>query len=353
MHVAAFDWIAHMATIKQVADKAGVSPTTVSNVLHGKVSRVSSSTLRHVREILKSENYTPNMGAIMLARNNSRIIGVIMFMEPRRDETVLEDPFSSTIMGAMEAEIRKYGYFMMIHTTSDEAEVVRLAVTWRLGGLVLVWVPATTSRVIKENINRPVVFVDSYFDDDGIGYHNIGLDDEQGGYEIARYLVAKGIRSMVFFANDTVLLGADRARFRGCCRAFFEQGESLPESRYMPISKDSEERRRLYQSVAEDPSSFGALVFSSDYYAAEAMMCLQDEGIRIPQDISITGFDDNIFSRIVRPGLTTVHQDVYGKGQAAISMLMKLINGEPVQVCDVRLPVRLVVRGSVLDGSAG
>lgn len=342
-----------MATIKQIAAKAGVSPTTVSNVLHGKMAKVSPSTLLHIQEVLKSENYTPNMGAIMLARNNSRIIGVIMFMEPRRDETVLEDPFSSTIMGAMEVEIRKYGYFMMIHTTSDEAEVVRLAGTWKLGGLVLVWVPATTSRVIKEHINRPMVFVDSYFDDDGIGYHNIGLDDEQGGYVIAQYLLANGIRAMVFLANDTVAIGADRARFIGCCRAFSERGLSLPESKYMPISKDSVERRRFYQSVAENPSSFGALVFSADYYAAEAMMYLQDNGIRIPEDISITGFDDNIFARTVRPGLTTVHQDVYGKGQAAISMLMKLIKGDPVQVCDVRLPVRLVVRGSVLDSSAG
>ncbi|HUW70057.1 MAG TPA: LacI family DNA-binding transcriptional regulator [bacterium] len=342
-----------MATIKQIADKAGVSPTTVSNVLHGNIGKVSPSTLLHVKAILKSENYTPNMGAIMLARNNSRIIGVIMFMEPRRDETVLEDPFSSTIMGAMEAEIRKHGYFMMIHTTSDEAEVVRLAGTWRLGGLVLVWVPATTSRVIRENINRPVVFVDSYFDDDGIGYHNIGLDDEQGGYEIARHLLTKGNTSMTFLANDTVAIGADHARFNGCCRAFSERGLSLSESRYMPISKDSVERRRFYHRVAGDLASFGTLVFSADYYAAEAMMYLQDNGIHVPEDISITGFDDNVFSRIVRPGLTTVHQDVYGKGQAAISMLMKLIKGETITECDVRLPVRLIVRGSVRDRSAG
>ncbi|PKL09178.1 MAG: LacI family transcriptional regulator [Spirochaetae bacterium HGW-Spirochaetae-7] len=342
-----------MATIKQIAHKAGVSPTTVSNVLHGNTEKVSPSTLLHVQEILRSENYTPNMGAIMLARNNSRIIGVIMFMEPRRDETVLEDPFSSTIMGAMESEIRKYGYFMMIHTTSDEAEVVRLAGTWKLDGLILVWVPEATNHIIRKCINRPVVFVDSYFDDDGIAYHNIGLDDERGGYEIARYLLAKGHRSMLFLANDTVATGADRARFDGCRRAFAEQGITLEERSYLPVSKDSVERIRFYGTIADNPSAFGTLVFSADYYAAEAMLFLQDRGIRIPGDISITGFDDNVFSRMVRPGLTTVHQDVYGKGQAAIAMLMKLVKGEQVPEHDVRLPVRLMIRDSVRDRTAG
>ncbi len=338
-----------MATIKQIAYKAGVSPTTVSNVLHGNTGKVSPETLRHVQEILRIENYAPHMGAIMMSRNNSRIIGVIMFMEPRRNETVLEDPFSSTIMGAMESEIRKYGYFMMIHTTSDELEVVRLAKTWKLDGLVLVWVPSTTSRLIRNNIKSPVVFVDSYIDDDDIGYFNIGLEDERGGYEMARYILDKGHRSMLFLANDTVPMGADRTRFIGCRRAFMERRLTLDESCYMPVSKDNAERVRFYESIARNMDKIGVLVFSADYYAAEAMTYLQDRGVRVPGDISITGFDDNVFSRIVRPGLTTVHQDVYGKGQAAIAMLMKLVRGEKIVEHDVRLPVRLVVRGSVSD----
>jgi LacI family transcriptional regulator len=338
-----------MVTIKQIADLAGVSPTTVSNVLHGNSAKVSPGTLRHVQEILRSENYAPNMGAVMLARNNSKIIGVIMFMEPRRNETVLEDPFSSTIMGAMEVEIRKYGYFMMIHTTSDEHEVVKLAKTWKLDGLVLVWVPSTTSRIIRKSINRPVVFVDSYIEDDDIGYFNIGLEDERGGYEMARHVVEKGHRSMLFLANDTVPMGADRTRFAGCRRAFAERGLTLDDGCYLPVSKDNAERMRLYESIAGNTGKNGVLVFSADYYAAEAMNFLQDRGVRIPEDISITGFDDNVFSRMVRPGLTTVHQDVYDKGQSAIAMLMRLIRKEPVAEHDVRLPVRLVVRGSVRD----
>jgi LacI family transcriptional regulator len=340
-----------MITIKQIAEKAGVSPTTVSNVLHGNTGKVSPETLRHVQAILRTENYAPNMGAIMLARNNSRIIGVIMFMEPRRNETVLEDPFSSTIMGAMEAEIRKFGYFMMIHTTSDENEVVTLAKTWRLAGLVLVWVPSSTSRLIRKSIRCPLVFIDSYIEDDGLAYYNVGLEDKRGGYEMARYILGKGHRAMLFLANDSVPKGADRARFDGCRRAFTENGLVLDDRCYLPVSKDGTERKHLYESVAADPACHGVLVFSADYYAAEAMNFLQDRGIRIPEEVSITGFDDNVFSRMVRPGLTTVHQNVYRKGQVAVEMLMQLIRRETIIDNDVRLPVRLVVRGSVRDAA--
>ena len=169
-----------MATIKRIAARAGVSATTVSNVLHGRTSRVSEETLRRVREIVQEEKYTPDMGAMILAHKVSRIIGVIMFMEPRRDETVLEDPFSSTLLGALEEEIRTHDYYMMVHTTSDEAEILRLARSWKMDGLVLVWVPRTITSVIQSSISRPVVFIDSYFNNDGFPYHSVGLDDEIG-----------------------------------------------------------------------------------------------------------------------------------------------------------------------------
>ena len=85
-----------MATIKQIAELAGVSPTTVSNVLNGNKAKVSPLTRRKVETVLKEQNYAPNMAAHILGQNRSRIIGVIMFMEPRRNETVLSDPFSSS-----------------------------------------------------------------------------------------------------------------------------------------------------------------------------------------------------------------------------------------------------------------
>ncbi len=336
-----------MSTIKEIAQKAGVSPTTVANVIHGNHGRVSKETLERVQAVIKEKKYAPNMGAMILAHNNSRIIGIIMFMEPRWDETVFEDPFSSAILGSMEQEIRDNGYFVMLHTTSDEDEVVRLARAWKLAGLVLVWVPSNICRVIKDSIETPLVFIDSHFSDDSHIYHNIGLQDERGGYEVAKYLISMGHRKIMFLANDDLFAGTDCARFSGCQKAFMEEGITLTPDCYIPVPKDRSERHTLYKQLADVDSPYTVLVFSSDYYGAEAVSFLQDCGIDVPDQISITGFDDNIFSRLVRPHLTTVHQNPGDKGRLAISMLMKLIRKKTIPVANVQLDVSLVVRDSV------
>lgn len=336
-----------MSTIKKIAQKAGVSPTTVANVLHGNVGKVSPATREKVQAIIREEKYAPNMGAIILAHNNSRIIGVIMFMEPRRNETVLEDPFSSAILGAMEREIRDNGYYLMLHTTSDEDEVVRLSKAWKLDGLILVWVPGDICRVISGSIDTPLVYIDCYFTDDEYIYYNVGLQDQEGGYEIARYLLTMGHTDLMFLANSPIIPGGDTERFDGCGQAFKERGLALTKDRFRVLPKDRRERETLYKRLLSDASTPTALVFSADYYAAEAVSHLREWGVEVPGRISVTGFDDNIFARLVRPRLTTIHQDPSEKGRQAILMLMKLIRNEPVKETKIRLPVALEIRDSV------
>ena len=336
-----------MATIKQIAEKAGVSPTTVSNVLHGNTAKVSPATLEKVSAILKEEKYAPNMGAIILAHSNSRIIGVIMFMEPRSNETVIEDPFTSTILGSLEKEIRESGYFMMLHTTCDEDDVLRLVATWKLDGLILIWVPDEICSAVAKIIDTPTVFVDCYCSDGGSHYRNVGLDDRKGGYEVAKYLLSMGHTDIIFLANGICIPGADLSRFEGCRMAFTEHGKILTVDRFLPLSKDIVTRENQYMNFVADSSRLTALVFSSDYYAAEAVMFYQEKGIDVPDQISITGFDDNIFARLIRPRLTSVHQDAYAKGRSAIEILLRLIRNESVPETDVRLPVHLKIRDSV------
>ncbi len=336
-----------MATIKEIAELAGVSPTTVANVIHGRVARVSPETLERVKAILERERYAPNMGAVMLARNNSRIIGVIMFREPRRNETALEDPFSSMILGAIEREIHKSGYYMMLQITDDEEDVLRLAARWKIEGLILIWVPGETAGIIRLSTEKPVVFVDCFFEEDGQTYYNVGLDDERGGYEVADYLLSMGHREIAFFADSGFLPGTGLARFQGSRKAFEARGLSLTMDRFSAISKDFNERQELYARLTAKDSPLTALAFFSDYYAAEAVMFCQEHGIEVPARISITGFDDNIFSRLVRPRLTTVNQDAFRKGREAVSMLLALLAGEKVPEPYLRLPVRLEIRDSV------
>jgi len=339
--------LGRMATIKEISRKAGVSPTTVANVLYGRTAKVSAETREKVQAIIEEENYTPNMGAMMLLKNNSRIIGVIMFTEPRKNETVLEDPFSSAILGAMEREIRESGYYMMLYTTSDEAEVVRLSKAWKMDGLILVWVPGNICRIINSSIDVPCVYIDCFFEDDEHTYHNIGLEDRMGGYEVTKYLLSMGHRNMLFLPCNPIFPGGDTERFAGCKDAFAEQGLVLADDANRPLPYDRKKRQKIYLEIAGKNNGYTALAFSSDFYASEALTYLQEQGIRIPEDLSITGFDDNIFSRLVQPRLTTVHQDSSKKGTLAIQMLVKLIHGVQVEEVRVKLPIRLEIRNSV------
>lgn len=340
-----------MSTIKEIARRAGVSPTTVSNVVNGNTARVSPQTRARVERLLEEANYAPNMAAHILAHNRSRIVGVIMYMEPRRDESVLEDPFSSVILGSMEAALRDHGYFMMLHTTGDEQEVLRLARAWQLSGLIVLWAPGEMVCALRESVRRPIVFVDSYLPEEPGGScsagYSVGLDDYRGGYEVTRYLVGMGHRDLCFMANDALRPGADSERFAGCRDALRGAGGDLADDRYVSLSKERPERLSLYERVAGAESGLSAIVFSSDYYAAEAVNHLQDIGVSIPRDVSVTGFDDNIFSRLVRPRLTTVYQDVGGKGHTAVDLLVRAAAGDDVSEPHVRLPVELRVRDSV------
>ncbi len=336
-----------MSTIKDIAKKAGVSPTTVTNVIHGNYARVSEATRVKVEKCLKKYNYTPNMGAMILSQKDSRIIGVIMFMEPRWNETVLEDPFSSAIIGAIEEEVHSLGYYVMLQITTSEEEVIRLAKTWKLAGLILVWVPKNIGPIILDSVESPVVFVDSHFDEDEDKYHYVNLQDEKGGHLIANHLISMGHKSAVFLANDIFFSGTDLRRFNGCKTAFKESNIEFDDFNKILLSKERNERYKVYSSLIGDEMPYTALIFSSDYYAAEAVSYFQDCNVKIPDDISVTGYDDNIFSRLIRPKITTIHQNSGEKGRVAVSMLMKLIKKETVDLKNVKLDVELVIRDSV------
>jgi len=336
-----------MTTIKHIAMRASVSVTTVANVLHGNTARVSPAVRDRVRAIIDEENYAPNQGAVMLAGKKSRIMGVILFMEPRSGSTAIEDPFVSTIIGTLESEISRSGYFLMLRSTSDKDEVLRLAATWKLAGLVILCAPSEVSSAIRKSTSTPIVFIDCYFDDDGQTYHSIRLDDEGGGYEMTRYLLSLGHERVAFMANAPESPSVDSARFAGFNRALAERNLESGARRFLVVPKDKARRLELYRSLTIEPYPFTVLFFSADFYAAEAIDYLSALGVEIPFRLSIAGFDDNLLSRLSRPRITTVHQDVEEKGRRAAELLMRLVRKEQADGIDASLPFHLELRDSV------
>jgi LacI family transcriptional regulator len=337
-----------MVTIKQIAQWAGVSSTTVSNVLHGRHHKMKAEVLAKVRRILEETKYTPNMAGRLLANYGSRLIGVIMTYSRRNEQNVMRDPFHSEMIGALEREIRINGYFMMLYTSADVNESLRMAMSWKAEGIIVLGCHADDCALLMKSTNTPLVFIDSYFHDDGIPYINVGLEDRRGARLMAEYLIEKGHRHIAFLADGKTPAGVDYERLCGFREALEEHSIPYKDDHFIPISFKYEDRLEFFRAfVRERVRNYTALFFASDFYAVDTMNILHDLGLRVPDDLSIAGFDGNILSTFCRPLLTTVRQDVSEKAVHAVAQVIALIRKEPVQIRDIRLDVSLCPGKSV------
>ena len=334
-----------MVTIKDMAEKLGISTTTVSNVIHGKTSQVSPKTVERVQKLLEEYDYVPNINARNLAQNQTKIIVVAIKSRKDKYPNIMADPFFGEVIGAMESEIRRQGYFMMLYVSNDIQDIMKYISSWNADGLLLVGMLHDDFIRIRSKMKKPMVLLDSYVPEIVKHYVNVGLDDEGGAYEITRYLLENGHRRIAFLADN--MEGVDYLRYKGYQRALHYYGIESFEEDLLLIRPGAEEQEANLWEIMEYSKNYTAFVFCSDYYAVTVGNYLIDSGIRIPEDLSITGFDNNMYSKIFRPALTTIDQDVEQKGITAVQCLLKLINQEPLEERDIRLPVKLVIRDSV------
>lgn len=337
-----------MIRIKDIAKLAGVSTTTVSNVIHGNTNRVSPETIQRIQKIIQEVDYIPSMGARMLAGKKSSIIGVIVGINRNKTMQRITDPFLSAILGEIEAEIYKQEYYMIFHQADTAEDIMHLVSKWNVDGIITIGLSEKVNQMIKKMIVMPMVSVDVYYEslEQMEDIVNIGLDDYQGGYQMAEYLISRGLHSILYLAECDI--GVDRQRYLGACDACRKQGNITNitiEAIQLPAERDK--RLKLHMQNLSKYKEADALFFASDYYAVEGMFFLQKNGIRIPDKLSIAGFDDNFLAEMSNPTLTTVHQDIEQKGTEAVKALIKLIQGDSLDRNDKKLPVKIIVRESV------
>ena len=335
-----------MIRIKDIADRAGVSPTTVSNVIHGKTGRVSKATVEKINRILKEMEYVPSISARMLANNSSGLIGVALGFMKKGNASSFEDPFVSAMLGNLEYQIREHGYYMMLVARHEQDDIMQQALGWNIDGMIAMALKEKEIAELSERLGKPLVTIDQYLPPE-LGVRSITMDDRGGAYQMSQYLIGKGHKKFLFLSDCD--LGVDHYRWLGVRQAMEEAGIEDIASRHIVIPWNPEQRETAYEEMLPFFKKQTALFFSSDYYALEASNFLQNRGIKVPEEISIAGFDDVTYATLARPKLTTVHQMVDGKARRAVEVLMHLIQDEPVQKDIPPLPTTLVERESVRD----
>ena len=335
-----------MVTLKDIAAEAGVSITTVSNVVHNRTSRVSPERVAKIWEIIEREHYVPSMTARTLANADSSIIGVITHMTPQNTGSTMSDPFLGTFVEGIESRTRAEGYYLMIRSVEDARALDFLSRSWHLSGLILTGMFQDDFFTCTQRLGIPYVLIDSYIDQPDV--YNIGLEDEKGGYMATRHLLEKGHRVIAFASPSVRPGGVVEKRLQGYQRALAEFGVNYDPSLVFTQEISVEEGRRLGVTLSEKKHITGIFA-SADILAAGIMAGLRERGVRVPEDKSIVGFDDNYLCQLTNPTLTTIHQDAEQKGILATDMILAQLRGEEIPQRSVILPVSLVERESVRD----
>jgi len=329
-----------------------VSPTTVSNVLHGRTGRMAPETLQKVQSILDQTRYVSNMGAQILGRHGSRLIALIIAYYSYEKESLLEDPFVGSIMGSVEQTIRENGYFMMLYNNPDMDECLQMARAWNIEGMILLGAQRQDYYRMRRELKIPVVSIDSCYRRDDRGYVNVGLQDYEGGRIMTEYLISQGHKKIGYLAlmqngTDPSVVYLDSARLKGYEDAMRNHGLAVKKEWVTKLSTAEEERDAQVRQLARRRfDGCTALFFGSDAMALEAAMVFRQEGFRVPEDISVAGFDNIRLASRLSPSLATVDQNFEQKGRCAVCELLKLMR-DPGYSSDIRLPVRLVPGESV------
>ena len=335
-----------MIRLQDIADMAGVSRTTVSNVINGNTKRVSQSTIDRITAILKEQNYVPHMGSVMLSGHGSRIIGVVLGFSFIHGMQSLQDSFLGEITGTLQVEAENRGYYIMLIGGERIDNVVDMASRWNVEGLIIIGYNEEQYHQLSRKLNKKMVLIDAY-PKGGYSFQNVGVDDYSGGYQIGEYLHSCGYHRALFVAETEQ--DSDYARWLGFKQAMEKQGGFCSKSRLIVVPGEKRQRLSRYEELLPRFLEVKALAFSSDYGAIEAMNYFFDHGIKVPDQISIVGYDDNIYAEFVRPRLTTVHQDIHQKGVISLRRLHRMIEGETLKEMNIKSPVRLIKRESVKE----
>ncbi|MCI2048728.1 MAG: LacI family transcriptional regulator [Lachnospiraceae bacterium] len=333
-----------MVTIKEIAEMLDLSPTTVANVIHRKTSKVSKANVKRVEEALKAYNYVPRFSLDCLTKGSTRLIGVFIYTDKNFGPGIFSDPFYGMVIGVLEYAFRKAGYYMLLYVEEDPELIFQTALGWNIAGAIAITFSNRDYSKLKTLMGKPVVGIDTH---DGVEMetYDVCIDDLDGGYQAVEYMLRQGIDNILMVAQSKKC--SDAVRLRGYQKALRRHNIPYDKSKLF-IFDDRDPKKTEKMKVLLRYADNNAGIFCvSDRLAIQVMETFQKSGFQIPKDISVVGYDDNIYARLSSPRLTTIHQDVQEKAEAAAEMLLRLISGGTPEYRHVMLPVNLVTRDSV------
>ena len=335
-------------TLKDIADKAGVSMMTVSNVINGKHNHVSAKTIEKVNKIIEEYGYVPNLSARTLTNKKSNIIGIIISLAETDDKfNSLENPYISTMIGTIEYELRQNGYYTMVRSISQQADVTALFKNWNVDGILFLY-PHDSQEMLSflATAPCPVAMFDSSLDSPH--FINICSDDQKGLYLSTKYLIERGHTHIAFVADyqhNTLLTN----RFLGYRQALEEFQIPFHTDYVYPYSPSYEGGLRAGIEIATSSNPITAVVTTADICAIGIMEGARLHGYTLPNELSIIGYDNLSLCQYTFPKLTSISQNISQKASLAVKLLLeKIQTGTLSTSSKQKTDVIIVERDSVI-----
>ncbi len=332
-------------SIKDVAREAGVSTTTVSYVLNQiKTQSISDETSQRVREAAARLGYVPNLNARSLTSRRTNLIGVVIPQTEPGREFMFDNPFYGALLSSLEVNARRAGYHLLLTGPTSGQSYINIARNRGIDGIVIVGSYPTASLDELHQLSIPVVLIDTYVKDKA--FHVIGINDREGGQMATEYLISQGHRQIAIVCGDVQEHGVMRQRYLGYRDAIQKAGLPLRQEHVLTGDVSFASGRKAARVLSKDLPDVTAVFCAADILGAGMVKGMRQEGKRVPEDLSVIGFDDLDLAQMCDPSLTTIHQDIAQKGEAAVRMILDSLDGNPTRQEEM-VPMTLVVRDSV------
>lgn len=328
-----------MITIKDVARLAEVSISTVSRVINDS-KPVSPEVRRKVLKVIEETGYKPNDVARSLVTRRSYLIGVIV--------NNLAQSYVADIVRGIEEIGKMYGYDILLCSSYSSKETqekyLQLLDRKQAEGLFLVGNKFDDEIIeIAKGLNKPCIY---FTRDVNANMNHISIDCKSAIYEMTNYLVQEGHKNIVYVSDFEDRTSVEEDKIAGYLKSI-EDNELNYSKIYVVGGNKHSKAYELGKSLVKETGEFTAVVCSNDEIAIGIMDSMIDNGIKVPDEVSVVGFGNIREGKFVRPELTTIGEPYYDVGAVGMRMLIKMIKGDKIQQGLMELPFTMEKRKSV------
>jgi LacI family transcriptional regulator len=329
-------------TIADVAARAKVSKTTVSRVLNGK-GELDESTAARVRAVIDELGYVPSARAVNLARGRTRVVAMLV-------PSLTWPWMGEVVQGAVDVlEAEEYGLLLFTCNRGEDSmrQFAAQVAAKSFDGLLVIEPEGTLDYIVNlHSRGLPMVLIDDRDQMSG-QIPSVGTTNHLGAGAAARHLLEVG-RNRPLMITGPSRFGCTQQRRDGFAAAFAEAGHPVDEDRIVLGDFTFERGAEAIQHAIAAGVEFDAVFCHNDISAAGAMQALLEAGRRIPEDVSVVGFDDIPMAEHTQPPLSTVHQPMREMGEAAARTLLAHFEGTPLPNRPTIIPATFTVRESTV-----